>query len=54
MGDSDAFVEQIGLDWDVPDFSTLCRRQKSPNVNLPYRGSTGPLNLLIPPRDITA
>ena len=37
----------VDLDWDVPDYSTLCRRQKSLSVNLPYRGATGPLNLLI-------
>lgn len=36
-----------GLDWDVPDYSTLCRRQKALNVSLPYRVGTGPLNLLI-------
>ncbi len=40
----------VGLDWAVPDFSTLCRRQRTLNVSLPYRGSKGPLNLLI---DIT-
>jgi len=32
---------------EVPDFSTLCRRQKTPSVCIPYRGSTGPLHLLI-------
>lgn len=36
-----------GIDWAVPDFSTLCRRQKSLNVSLAYRSGTGPLNLLI-------
>lgn len=45
------FVESLlrlaGLDWAVPDYSTLCRRQKTLHVSLPYRGSTGPLNLLI-------
>lgn len=34
------FVESlpklVGLDWAVPDFSTLCRRQKTLNVSLPY------------------
>ena len=34
----------VGLDWDVPDFSTLCRRQKALNVSLPYGGGTDPLN----------
>ena len=45
------FVESLlrlaGLDWAVPDYSTLSRRQKTLNVSLPYRGGTGPLNLLI-------
>jgi len=45
------FVESllglIGLDWRVPDFSTLCRRQKTLIVQLPYRGPAGPLHLLI-------
>jgi hypothetical protein len=45
------FVESllglIGLDWAVPDFSTLSRRQKTLKVNIPYRGSDGPLHLLI-------
>ncbi len=35
------------LDWSVPDFSTLCRRQKTLAVQLPYRGSGGPLHLLV-------
>ncbi|SNT29091.1 Transposase DDE domain-containing protein [Antarctobacter heliothermus] len=50
----ESLLRLVGLDWTVPDFSTLCRRQKTLNVNLPYRGSTGPLNLLIPSRDIAA
>ena len=45
------FVESLlrltGLDWDVPDFSTLSRRQKTLAVNIPHRGSQGPLHLLI-------
>lgn len=45
------FVESllglIGLDWSVPDFSTLCRRQKTLAVDIPYRGSNRPLHLLI-------
>ena len=45
------FVESplrlVGLDWTVPDFSTLSRRQKTLAVNIPYRGSKGPLHLLI-------
>ena len=30
------------------------RRQKTLAVNIPYRGSKGPLHLLIPSRDITS
>ena len=45
------FVESLlqlsGLNWSVPDFSTLSRRQKSLAVSIPYRGSEGPLHLLI-------
>ena len=45
------FVESLlqlsGLDWSVPDFSTLSRRQKTLAVNIPYRGSEGALHLLI-------
>jgi transposase len=45
------FVESLlrltGLDWDVPDFSTICRRQRTLAVNIPYRGAKGPLHLLI-------
>jgi hypothetical protein len=37
----------IGLDWAVPDFSTLSRRQKTLKVNIPFRGSDGPLHLLV-------
>jgi len=37
------FVESLlrlsGLDWSVPDFSTVSRRQKTLAVNIPYRGS---------------
>jgi hypothetical protein len=35
------------LDWDVPNFSTLSRRQKTMVVNLPYKPSKGALTLLI-------
>ena len=51
------FVESllclIGLDRDAPDFSTLSRRQKTLKVNIPYRGSGGPLHLLIDSAGIT-
>ena len=38
-------LELAGLDWPVPDFSTLSRRQKGLNVAIPYRPSTGALHL---------
>lgn len=45
------FVESLlrlaGLSWQVPDFCTLSRRQKTLVVNITYRGSGGPLHLLI-------
>jgi hypothetical protein len=42
-----SLLRLTGLDWDVPNFSTICRRQKTPAVNIPYRGAKGPLHLLI-------
>ena len=41
-----SLLRLVGLDWNVPDFSTLCRRQRALNVSIPYRGGAGPLNLL--------
>jgi len=49
-----SLLQLIGLDWVVPNFSTLCRRQRTLNVSLPYRGGTGPLNLLIDSTGIKA
>ncbi len=50
-GQTTGFVESllclIGLDWAVPDFSTLSRRQKTLAVNIPHRGARGPLHLWI-------
>lgn len=50
----ESLLKVVGLDWAVPDFSTLCRRQKVLNVSLPYRGGNGPLNLLIDSTGIKA
>jgi hypothetical protein len=49
-----SLLRLIGLGWSVPDFSTLCRRQKTLNVSLPYRGGTGRLNLVIDSTGIKA
>ena len=43
----ESLLRLIGLDWAVPNFSTLSRRQKALKVNIPYRGSGGPLHLLV-------
>jgi hypothetical protein len=43
----ESLLKLVNLDWEVPDFSTLCRRQKTLSVAIPYQGSKGPLNLLI-------
>ena len=43
----ESLLRWIGLDWTVPNFSTLSRRQKTLRVAIPYRGSQGPLHLLI-------
>jgi len=43
----ESLLRLVGLDWDVPYFSTLSRRQKTLAVNIPHRGSQGPLHLLI-------
>ena len=42
-----SLLRLVGRDWSVPDFRTLSRRQKTLAVNIPYRGSKGPLHLLI-------
>ncbi len=42
-----SLIELGGLDWPVPDFSTLCRRSSGLAVQIPYRPSTGALHLLI-------
>jgi hypothetical protein len=43
----ESLLRLVGLDWAVPDFSTLSRRQETLAVTIPYRGSKGPPNLLI-------
>jgi hypothetical protein len=42
-----SLLRLAGLDWPVPDYSTLCRRQKTLKVQIPYRRADGPLNLLV-------
>jgi hypothetical protein len=42
-----SLLKMAGLDWPAPDFSTLSRRQRTLNVQIPYRRVDGPLNLLV-------
>lgn len=49
-----SLLKLVGLDWSVPDFRTLCRRQKALSVAIPYKGSAGPLHLLIDSTGIKA
>lgn len=42
-----SLLELGGLDWDVPDFSTLSRRMKALEIDLPKPAGSGPLHLLI-------
>ncbi len=42
-----SLLKMADLDWVVPDYTTLCRRQKTLAIQIPYRRADGPLNLLI-------
>ena len=50
----ESLLKLAGLDWSVPAFSTLSRRQKGLNVTIPYRAKTGALHLLIDSTGIKA
>ena len=47
LGMVQSLLALANLDWPVPDFSTVSRRQKHLRVQLSYRPSTSPLHLLI-------
>lgn len=42
-----SLLKMAGLYWAVPDYTTLCRRQKTLAVQIPYRRAEGSLNLLV-------
>jgi hypothetical protein len=42
-----SLLRMSNLDWPVPNYSPLCRRQKTLAVQIPYRRSDGRLNLLV-------
>lgn len=43
----ESVLQLFGLAWPVPDFSTLCRRQRDLNVQIPYSRSKAGLHLLV-------
>jgi len=47
LGMVESLLRLADLDWKVPDFSTVSRRQKMLRVQLPYRASTTALDLLV-------
>lgn len=47
VGFATSLLKLMGMNVPVPDFSTLCRRQNKLAVAVPYRGSAGPLHLVI-------
>jgi hypothetical protein len=42
-----SLLTMAGLDWAVPDYTTLCRRQRTLAMYIPYRRADGSLNLLV-------
>lgn len=47
LGMVQSLLQLAGLDWAVPDHSTVCRRQRTIQVQIGYRRSNGPLHLLV-------
>ena len=47
IGMVEGLLRQAGLDWPVPDFSTVSHRQKTLTVVMPYRASREGLHLLV-------
>lgn len=42
-----SLLKMAGLDWAVPDYTTLCRREETHAAQIPYRRADRPLNLLV-------
>ena len=42
-----SLLKLANLDWAVPDYTPLCRWQKTLVVQIPYWRADGPLNLLV-------
>ena len=46
LGLVQSLLQMAGLPWNTPDYSTVCRRQKSLEVQVHYRASRDGLHLL--------
>ena len=42
-----SLLKMANMEWAVPDHTTLCWRQKTLIVQIPYRRADGPMNLLV-------
>lgn len=42
-----SLLQLASLDWEVPDHTTVCRRQRTLQVQIGYRRRQGPLHLLV-------
>ncbi|MBL6458815.1 IS5 family transposase [Belnapia sp. T6] len=47
QGMAGSLIRLARLDWQVPHYSTLSRRQRDLTVTIPYRARSGPLHLVI-------
>ncbi len=47
QGMTGSLIRLAGVDWQVPHYSTLSRRQRDLTVVVPYRQRGGPLHLVI-------
>ncbi|WP_255521399.1 IS5 family transposase [Chromobacterium sp. ASV23] len=47
IGFIQSLLKLAGLDWSVPDYSTLSRRQQTLQVQIPYQKGSGALHLLV-------
>ncbi len=47
MGMVKSLPKLAGLPWQAPDYSTVCRRQKTLKVRIPYRPASQGLHLLV-------
>ena len=47
IGMVESLLKLANVDWSVPDFSTLSKRQKNLIVNIPYRRPSNGLHLLV-------